>query len=131
MQKQLRQKEVTYMGGKTDAETIQPDPEKVRLVVHMVVPENKQDMIICQIVEECLDRGHNSPILARHGIPDEMMTDDMPFNSFTMRKFSRDWNIKIITSSPDYAQSNGQSERHVQTVESYSQSDRGKQRPQT
>ena len=43
-----------------------------------------QDMIIYQIVKECLDRGHNSPILARHGIPDEMMTDDMPFNSFTM-----------------------------------------------
>ena len=86
-------------------------------------------MIICQIVEECFDRGHNGPILAGHGIPDEMMKDDIPFDSFAMRKFSRDLNY--ITSSPAYAQSNGQSERHVQTVESYSQSGRGKQRSQT
>ncbi|GFS12727.1 Pol polyprotein, partial [Elysia marginata] len=50
------------------------------------------------------------PMLARHGIPDEMIVDNNPFNSFEMHKFARDWNFKITTSSPAYAQSNGQSE---------------------
>ncbi|KAK3795501.1 hypothetical protein RRG08_046372 [Elysia crispata] len=31
------------MDRKTDAETIQSDSEKVRVVVHMLVPENKQN----------------------------------------------------------------------------------------
>ncbi|GFR99842.1 retrovirus-related Pol polyprotein from transposon 297-like Protein [Elysia marginata] len=40
------------------------------------------------------------PILARHGIPDKMIAENNPFNSFEMHKFARDWNFKITTSSP-------------------------------
>ena len=45
-------------------------------------------------------------VFARHGVPDEIMADNMPF--------AKDWNFNIITSSPHYAQSNGQAERTIQ-----------------
>ena len=35
-----------------------------------------------------------------------------------MTTFAKDWNFNIITSSPHYAQSNGQAERTIQTVKS-------------
>ncbi|GFO30050.1 hypothetical protein PoB_005655500 [Plakobranchus ocellatus] len=56
------------------------------------------------------------PIFARHGIPDKLIADNMPFNSYEMKKFAKEWNFTITTSSPTYAQSNGQSERYIQTV---------------
>ena len=37
-------------------------------------------------------------------------------SSTAMRDFASEWNLKIITSSPNYAQSNGQAERAIQTV---------------
>lgn len=56
------------------------------------------------------------PILARHGIPDVLMSDNMPFSSYKMKEFAQDWSFDLITSSPTYPQSNGQSERFVGTV---------------
>ncbi|GFO20542.1 Pol polyprotein [Plakobranchus ocellatus] len=56
------------------------------------------------------------PIFARHGIPDKLIADNMPFNSYKMKQFAKEWNFTITTSSPTYAQSNGQSERYIQTV---------------
>ena len=55
-------------------------------------------------------------IFARHGIPDELVSDNMPFASHDMIQFAQDWNFSLTTSSPTYAQSNGQSERFVQTI---------------
>ena len=52
----------------------------------------------------------------RHGIPEELCTDHMPFNSVEFCKFATDWNFTLTTSSPTYPQSNGQAERAVQTV---------------
>ena len=46
-------------------------------------------------------------VFARHGNPNIVVADNMPFNS-------RDF--KIITSSPQYPQSNGLVERNVQTI---------------
>jgi hypothetical protein len=57
-------------------------------------------------------------IFARHGIPDVIIADNMPFASKEMSSFARDWNFTIVTSSPHYAQSNGQAERMIQTVKS-------------
>ena len=53
---------------------------------------------------------------ARHGIPDEVFADNVPFASQRFRQFSNEWGFKVTTSSPTYAQSNGMSERAIQTV---------------
>jgi hypothetical protein len=55
-------------------------------------------------------------IMSRHGIPETMIADNMPFNSAAMRQFANSINMEIITSSPTYAQSNGEAERHVQNI---------------
>ena len=53
---------------------------------------------------------------ARHGIPNIVVADNMPFNSVEFRQFSKQWHFTINTSSPNYPQSNGLVERNVQTV---------------
>ena len=55
-------------------------------------------------------------VFARYGICEELIADNMPFGSAAMKKFAEDWNFVITTTSPNYPQSNGQSERAIQTV---------------
>lgn len=52
-------------------------------------------------------------IFGEHGIPREIIADNMPFNSFECRAFAKDWDVLIITSSPNYPQSNGLAEKAV------------------
>ena len=59
---------------------------------------------------------HLKSIFARHGIPEELVSDNMPFNSKEFDEFAKEWGFKQTTSSPTYAQSNGMSEKAVQTV---------------
>ena len=60
---------------------------------------------------------HLRSILAEHGIPEELVTDNGPqYSSHEFKKFCSEWGIKHTTSSPLYPQSNGFSERMVQTV---------------
>ena len=61
---------------------------------------------------------HLKSIMARHGIPDLLCTDNMPFNSSEFLSFAQDWGFTLITSSPTYAQSNGMAEKTVQTLKS-------------
>ena len=42
--------------------------------------------------------------------------DNMPFGSREFKDFAHEWCIKVTTSSPTYAQSNGQAERFMQTL---------------
>ncbi|KAL0839884.1 hypothetical protein ABMA28_016507 [Loxostege sticticalis] len=54
---------------------------------------------------------------ARHGIPAELVTDNGPaYSSSEFKQFMREWEVRHVTSSPHYPQSNGKSERTVQTV---------------
>ena len=49
-------------------------------------------------------------VSAHHGIPEDLMSDNMPFDSQVFGRFTRKWGIKQSTSSPGFVQSNGQSE---------------------
>ena len=57
-------------------------------------------------------------IFARHGIPLEIVSDNMPFRAREFAEFLNSWGIKATTSSPGFSQSNGQVERTIQTVKS-------------
>ena len=52
-------------------------------------------------------------IFARHGIPEIVVTDNVPFNSKTFKDFSKSWDFRLVTSSPRYPKSNGEAERYV------------------
>ena len=55
-------------------------------------------------------------VFSRHGIPEVLISDNMPFASQEMRNFANSWQFKIVTSSPKYSQSNGKSENCVKLV---------------
>ena len=55
-------------------------------------------------------------IFARHGIPNKLIADNMPFNGKEFLEFSKKWSFKVVASSPKYLQSNGLAERNVQTI---------------
>ena len=58
-------------------------------------------------------------IFASHGVPLEVVADNMPFNSCEMRSFADQWGFNITTASPNYPHSNGMAERYVQTIKSF------------
>jgi hypothetical protein len=59
---------------------------------------------------------HLKSIFARHGIPQQLVSDNMPFASQRFHDFAREWGVELITSSPRFAQSNGQAENYVKTM---------------
>ena len=55
-------------------------------------------------------------IFARHGVPDELVADNMQFSSRELQHFALSWGFQLINSSPGYPQSNGMSERTIGTI---------------
>src|SRR5207249_208231 len=54
------------------------------------------------------------------GIPQTLFTDNATyFVSEEMKKFAEQWDFNLQTSSPNYPQSNGKSERFVQTAKKF------------
>ena len=56
------------------------------------------------------------PVFARHGIPEELVADNMPFGSQAFQMFAHEWGFKVTTTSPRYPQANGLAERNIQTI---------------
>uniref|UniRef100_A0A671MNC0 Integrase catalytic domain-containing protein n=1 Tax=Sinocyclocheilus anshuiensis TaxID=1608454 RepID=A0A671MNC0_9TELE len=55
---------------------------------------------------------HSKSIFARHGIPQTVISDSGPcFSSKEWQEFSVQYDFKHVTSSPEYAQSNGKAEK--------------------
>ena len=62
---------------------------------------------------------HLKFIFARHGIPQEVVTDNGPqYTSREFSKFAENYGFTHTTSSPKFLQSNGEAERGVQTIKS-------------
>lgn len=55
-------------------------------------------------------------IFSTHGIPKYIVSDNMPFGSYSFKKFASSLDIQLIHSSPRYPQSNGLSEKAVGIV---------------
>lgn len=53
-------------------------------------------------------------LFSTFGIPETIISDNSPFGSYEIKIFAKNHNIDWRTSSPNYAVSNGQSERAVQ-----------------
>lgn len=52
-------------------------------------------------------------IFSTHGIPKEIVCDNMPFSSYECKKFSEEWHFSFVHSSPRYPRSNGMAEKAV------------------
>lgn len=52
-------------------------------------------------------------LFAQFGIPHTIIADNMPMGSYETKQFAKQHDIKIITSSPNFPQSNGMAERAV------------------
>ena len=58
-------------------------------------------------------------VFARHGIPEEYISDNGPqYSSQEMKEFALQYGFRHTTSSPHYPRGHGQAERAVKTVKS-------------
>ena len=53
-----------------------------------------------------------------HSIPNQLISNNMPFSSQEFREFADSYGFEIITSSPGYRQSNGKAENAIKTAKS-------------
>ena len=73
------------------------------------------EIALLQNIKSSTVIGKTKAILARHGIPEEVKSDNGPqFTADEFAKFATDWDFKHTTVSPRYLQSNGLAEKSVQ-----------------
>ena len=54
-----------------------------------------------------------------HGVPVDVVANNMPFGSEVIKQFSMEWRFNITTSSSHYHRSHDMAERYVQTVKQF------------
>ena len=69
-----------------------------------------QDKTACSIIKFL------KKTFTRHGIPTEIIADNMPYGSREFTSFAKNYGISFSSSSPEYAQSNGLSEMAVKIM---------------
>jgi transposase InsO family protein len=78
-----------------------------KFIEFLLLPDTKSSTVVT----------HMKSIFSRHGIPEEVVSDNGPqYSSKEFAKFAEKWEFKHTTSSPRYPQSNGFAERMVQTL---------------
>ena len=55
-------------------------------------------------------------VFSRHGIPVELTSDNVPFNSFEFIQFAKHYGFNFVPTSPHHPSSNGKAEKGVQIV---------------
>lgn len=58
-------------------------------------------------------------IFSCFGIPKIYISDNIPFNIEVFIDFAKDWNFELITTSPNYPQSNGLAKKSVGIAENF------------
>ena len=121
---------MTFLGHVVDASGIHPDPEKINALRDMEHPTNVTELR--RLIIPWNDESTRSPlacttsqsiiislktIFSRFGIPEIFTSDNGPnYASKDFANFAKDYGFTHVTSSPFYAQANGEAERAVQTV---------------
>ena len=74
------------------------------------------DKLVSKTSKEVIEK--LKPHMARHGIPDKIVSDNCPqFSSQEFKKFKDLCEFDHVTSSPTYPQSNGKAENAVKTAQ--------------
>ena len=74
------------------------------------------DKLVSKTSKEVIEK--LKPHMARHGIPDKIVSDNGPqFSSQEFKKFKDLYEFDHVTSSPTYPQSNGKAENAVKTAQ--------------
>uniref|UniRef100_A0A146LGM0 RNA-directed DNA polymerase n=1 Tax=Lygus hesperus TaxID=30085 RepID=A0A146LGM0_LYGHE len=67
------------------------------------IPNKSAHAVICSLKK----------VFCQFGVPQQFLSDNVPFNSMEFRQFALDWNFEAVTSSPHYPRSNGLAEKAV------------------
>ena len=82
------------------------------------------DKLVRKTLKEVIEK--LKPHMARHGIPDKLVSDNGPqFSSQEFKMFKDCYECDHVTSSPTYPQSNGKAENAVKTAADHAQGLRG------
>jgi len=57
-------------------------------------------------------------VFTTYGIPETVVSDNIPYNSLEFREFAHNWNFNPVYTTPQYSQSNGFAEKGVSIAKS-------------
>ncbi|XP_005089438.1 uncharacterized protein K02A2.6 [Aplysia californica] len=106
-----------------------PDQPWMKLATELFQLQGKDYLLVCdyhsKYFEVCkLDTTTSSHVITqlkiicvRHGVPVTLISGNWPqFSSCHFRVFTTQWNIQLVTTSPNFPRANGFIERNIQTV---------------